>query len=397
MASQDNGVQETASVLKNVTEDGQKFINTFEVLKPLGKGAFGKVKLCRDTRDDKKYAIKIMNKALLKKKRQGMTTMLDSVRREIAIMKKIDHRNCVRLYEVLDDPTSNKIYLRLEFVEGGQCMPSANGTAPLPLPLAQRYFADLVQGLEYLHHNHIVHRDIKPENLLITADGTLKLADFGVSQHLVDGDDATTKSPGTPAFSSPESCVAGPFRGKLADVWAAGVSLYFFVHGRCPFVSDNVMELYAMIRERPIEYDPGLPGDLVDLLRQLLDKNPDTRINVAGIKEHPYFLAVARPQEELRVPIEVSEQEVLDALTAVDRVVLLIKVKAKMQKTLANVRDIIRRRSMAKGMAAVIDAATAAAASGPSAASASVEEEFVEASDSDDEAPPAGAAETVVT
>jgi len=112
-----------------------------------------------------------------------MSNMLQQVQKEIAIMKKLSHVNCIRMYEVIDDPTSNKLYLRLEFATGGQCMEARNGTAPLPIDVAQRFFTDMILGLEYLHHNHVLHRDIKPENLLVCSEtGRLKLADFGVSQ-----------------------------------------------------------------------------------------------------------------------------------------------------------------------------------------------------------------------
>lgn len=115
--------------------------------------------------------------------------MLENVQKEIAIMKKINHPNCVQMYEVIDDPTNNKLYIRLEYVEGGQCMEAANGTPPLSVDLAKSYFIDLICGLEYIHFNHILHRDLKPENLLVTKEGILKLADFGVSSPLENEDD----------------------------------------------------------------------------------------------------------------------------------------------------------------------------------------------------------------
>jgi serine/threonine protein kinase len=117
-----------------------------------------------------------------------MTNMLENVQKEIAIMKKISHPNCVHMYEVIDDPNNNKLYIRLEYVEGGQCMEAANGTPPLSVDLAKNYFIDLISGLEYIHFNHILHRDLKPENLLVTKDGILKLADFGVSSPLENED-----------------------------------------------------------------------------------------------------------------------------------------------------------------------------------------------------------------
>lgn len=228
-----------------------------------------------------------------------MSNMLQSVQKEIAIMKKLNHVNCVRMFEVIDDPTSHKLYLRLEFVSGGQCMPSANHTTPLPLDTAQGYFADLILGLEYLHHNHVLHRDIKPENLLVCKEtGRLKLADFGVSQFVnaESEGDLISKSAGTPAFMAPESCVPGAFHGKLADIWAAGVSLYFLVHGKCPFICANVLQLYDMIREQEITYDAGLPVPLLDLLQKMLEKDPAQRMRIEQIKQHPWF---RHPQHEV--------------------------------------------------------------------------------------------------
>jgi len=337
-------VLETATVTKIVRDDGVKMINTFEVVKKLGKGSFGKVKLCRNTHDGELYAIKVMDKNILRRKRQGMTNMLENVKKEIAIMKKLNHPHCVRMYEVIDDPDSNKLYLRLEYVSGGQCMPSENGTTPLPLEKAQSYFADLIIGLEYLHHNHVLHRDIKPENLLVTAEGRLKLADFGVSQHLGDdGDDLISKSAGTPAFMAPECCVPGSFHGKLADIWAAGVSLYFFVHGSCPFVNSNVMRLYEMIQEDPVTFKEGLPPPLLDLLKQILNKNPSERLKIAAIKEHEWFKPISE-SPNLGTPVAVSEAEIANAFSMSERVVLLVKIRERMLGRLRNVRNTIAER-----------------------------------------------------
>jgi len=345
-----DSVIETKNVEKILREDGTKMINSFEVIKNLGKGAFGKVKLCRDTSDpdERLYAIKIMDKNVLKKKRQGLSNMLQAVQKEIAIMKKLSHPNCVRMYEVIDDPTSSKLYLRLEFVTGGQCMEAANGTQPLPLETAKKYFADMIIGLEYLHHNHILHRDIKPENLLVCKEtGRLKLADFGVSQHLEsdDGDDGDmiTKSAGTPAFMAPECCVPGAFHGKLADIWAAGISLYFFVHGRCPFISSNVMQMYDKIREEEIEYDASLPADLVDLLKKLLAKDPADRIRIPQIKQHAWFLSHRGGEQPERVTV--TQTEVRSAFTLTMKVMLLVKIQMQLKRHLTAARTTIAARS----------------------------------------------------
>lgn len=153
--------------------------------------------------------------------------------REIAILKKIDHPNVVKLIEVLDDPYQDYLCLVFEFMERGAVIdiPCDN---PLTELEAWRYFRDLVIGVEYLHYNKIIHRDIKPSNLLISDDDHIKIADFGVSNEF-DGDDAViSNTMGTPAFMPPEAITDNcmPWLGKPMDIWAMGITLYTFVYGK---------------------------------------------------------------------------------------------------------------------------------------------------------------------
>ena len=101
---------------------------------------------------------------------------------------------------------------------------------------ASHFFLVIIAGLEYLHENDIVHRDIKPQNLLLTANGRVKIADFGTAASFRrPGDDSITEAAGTLAFQSPESVMAAKghvFGGVANDIWSAGVTLYVFVHGR---------------------------------------------------------------------------------------------------------------------------------------------------------------------
>mmetsp|Transcript_46452 Transcript_46452/g.145682 ORF Transcript_46452/g.145682 Transcript_46452/m.145682 type:complete len:242 (-) Transcript_46452:399-1124(-) len=236
--------------------------------------------------------------------------MLECVEIEIKILKLMDHPNCIKLYEVLDNPENEKLFLRLEYCEGGQSMlfdaPLISrmntwfSTAPFSMdqisvePLsedtARRYFIDLLDGLEYMHDNNIIHRDIKPENLLLTKDGKVKLADFGTGQVLSEGEDTIAFSPGTPAFLAPEACRKGQYSGRAADIWAAGVTLYTFLHGRSPFICANPLQIYKMIREEPIGFSSHLSPDCRDLLRRLLDKDFRRRIKMKEIREHPWIL-----------------------------------------------------------------------------------------------------------
>ncbi|KAK4701616.1 SNF1-activating kinase 1, partial [Phenoliferia sp. Uapishka_3] len=146
----------------------------------------------------------------------------DKVKREVAIMKRLDHKNVVRLKEVIDDVKSKKVFMVLEFMAGGQIVWQDEEKRPtMTVDEARRTFRDVVLGLEYLHYQGIIHRDIKPANLLWTEDhSTVKISDFGVSHvseallraspddNGTEGDDdkALRKTAGSPAFFAPELC-----------------------------------------------------------------------------------------------------------------------------------------------------------------------------------------------
>ncbi|BGO90249.1 hypothetical protein NBRC10512_004770 [Rhodotorula toruloides] len=147
----------------------------------------------------------------------------DKVKREVAIMKRLDHPNIVRLKEVIDDAKSKKVFMVLEFMAGGQIVWQDDNKQPtMTVDEARRTFRDVVLGLEYLHYQGIIHRDIKPANLLWTEDhSTVKISDFGVSHvseallrcspdddPVCEGDDekALRKTAGSPAFFAPELC-----------------------------------------------------------------------------------------------------------------------------------------------------------------------------------------------
>ncbi|XP_036339040.1 calcium/calmodulin-dependent protein kinase kinase 2-like [Rhagoletis pomonella] len=141
---------------------------------------------------------------------------LERVYREIAVLKKIDHPNVVKLVEVLDDPMEDSLYMVFELVKQGHVL-SIPTDAPLNEDKAWFVFRETLLGLEYLHYQHIIHGDLKPENLLITESGHVKIADLGVCNEFF-GEDAKISSgttAGTPAFRAPESLRLGQERFYL--------------------------------------------------------------------------------------------------------------------------------------------------------------------------------------
>jgi serine/threonine protein kinase len=140
--------KETNVVVLSEDDDGNKMINNYTVLRPIGKGSYGKVKLCIDS-NNKAFAVKIMEKSALKRVKKGESSALDDVMREIAILKKIRHENIVRLYEIINDPANDRLYLVMEFVENG----SLKTDKPLPIEKCNKYMHDLIRGLEYRKSN----------------------------------------------------------------------------------------------------------------------------------------------------------------------------------------------------------------------------------------------------
>lgn len=138
-----------------------------------------------------------------------------------------------------------------------------------------------------VHAQGVVHRDIKPDNLLLTEDDVLKISDFGVSEMFDKPNNMrTSKSAGSPAFLAPELCVAkhGDVDGKAADIWSMGVSLYCLRYGRIPFEAHVIVEMYDAIRNDEVKLPPDEDPEFVDLMRRLLEKDPEKRITMNELR-----------------------------------------------------------------------------------------------------------------
>ncbi|KAL7530213.1 hypothetical protein ACHAXR_006161, partial [Thalassiosira sp. AJA248-18] len=169
-------------------------VNDYIVLSEIGRGAHSEVRLCKHKTKNELFAVKIMNRKLLQSK-------IVDIEKEVNIMKRLRHTNILRLYEVLDDPKVNKVYLITEFAQRGDLMNIIKKDATI---LSDEQLQDItrqvMEGLLYLHQNNIIHNDLKPSNILINCDGSVRIADFGVSGT----GRVRLDSAGTPAFMAPE-------------------------------------------------------------------------------------------------------------------------------------------------------------------------------------------------
>ncbi|KAL7912994.1 kinase-like protein [Trichoderma velutinum] len=319
-------------------------INQYVIQEEIGRGSYGAVHLATDQFGNE-FAVKEFSKVRLRRRAQSMAMrqgpggpsrrmpgrggvlpshlmgLRDSekndalfyIREEIAIMKKLNHPNLAQLIEVLDDPDEDSLYIVMEMCKKGVIMKVGLGEQAEPYPdeECRFWFRDLILGIEYLHAQGVIHRDIKPDNLLLSEDDVLKVVDFGVSEMFEKSTNMrTAKSAGSPAFLPPELCSKhDKVSGTAADIWSMGVTLYCLKYGRIPFNKEAMLEIYEAIKTE----EPELPKDespsFVHLMGRLLDKNPETRITMPELREHPWVTkegtdALLSTEENCANPVE---------------------------------------------------------------------------------------------
>ncbi|KAL0225980.1 hypothetical protein P9112_013304 [Eukaryota sp. TZLM1-RC] len=288
---------------------GSMSVNQYEMESLLQGGATGRdarVYIARSTSNNELYAIKVFHSSLLKKQQfcelnSPLKRAFDRVQSEIAILQKLSHPNIVSLVEVIDDPTTDRLYMVMEYVSNGSVMPDnlkgLKALAPLDTWL---FFRDLLLGVDYLHQQSIVHRDIKPANCLIAYDEErvnkkkLKIGDFGFSEII--GDESSPKGSlvqdcTSPAFCAPEIISNESHCGKFSDVWAMGVTLYVFAFGKLPFYHENIFNLFKQIAMVEPKFPDNVDPLLADLIGSMLEKDLRKRITVGEIFHHPWVTA----------------------------------------------------------------------------------------------------------
>lgn len=263
-----------------------KLIGKFLMGDALGEGSYGKVKEMLDSENLRRCAVKIMKRRKLRRIPNGE----QNVQREIQLLRRLHHPNIIKLYDVIYDDNKQKMYMIMEYCVGElQEMLDKVEQHKFPIWQAHGYFCQLLDGLEYLHCQGIVHKDIKPGNLLLATDGTLKISDFGVAERLgpFAKDDTCRTSQGSPAFQPPEIANGlETFSGFKVDIWAAGVTLYNITSGKYPFEGENIYKLFENIGKGEFTIPEGVDDTLADLLRGMLNANPDNRLAIQQIRRH---------------------------------------------------------------------------------------------------------------
>lgn len=287
-------------------------IGKYQVLKTLGEGSFGKVKLAEHLSTGQKVALKIINKKTLAK-----SDMQGRVEREISYLRLLRHPHIIKLYDVIK--SKDEIIMVIEFA-GKELFDYIVQRGRMPEDEARRFFQQIIAAVEYCHRHKIVHRDLKPENLLLDDHLNVKIADFGLSNIMTDGNFLKT-SCGSPNYAAPEVISGKLYAGPEVDVWSSGVILYVMLCGRLPFDDDFIPALFKKISNGVYTLPNYLSPGAKNLLTRMLVVNPLNRITIHEIMEDEWFKV---GMEEYLLPPDLSktdhkkievDEDVISALT----------------------------------------------------------------------------------
>ncbi|KAJ3430111.1 protein kinase [Anaeramoeba flamelloides] len=260
----------------------REIIGPYILGKTLGKGSFAKVKLATHNKTKQKVAIKIIQKEDI----SNSKNLLEKVRREIAVQRLMKHPNVLRIYDVYE--TSEHLFIILEYVSGGELFDYIVEKGSVPREEARIFFQQIIFAIEYCHSFLIAHRDLKPENLLLDEHKNVKVGDFGMAKIMAKNSLLET-SCGSPHYASPEVIRGISYDGRKSDVWSCGVILYALLCGYLPFDDPNYSRLLNKVKSGRCKFPNKLLKNEKELIKRMLTVNPENRITIKEIKQHPWF------------------------------------------------------------------------------------------------------------
>lgn len=288
-------------------------VGPWKLGKTLGKGSSGRVRLAKNQKTGQLAAVKIVRKGksvIHKKQETEKDTSLSGtsndtyteffeegvvpygIEREIIIMKLVNHANIMGLYEVWEN--KNELYLVLEYVNGGELFDHLVSNGKFLEPEAVYYLKQIVQGVSYLHKFNICHRDLKPENILLDKKNQkIKIADFGMAA-LELSDKLLKTSCGSPHYASPEIIKGKEYNGSPSDVWSCGIILFALLAGHLPFNDSDIKKLLLKVQIGKYEFPSHFSPEARDLIDRMLQTNPNDRIAIDEIMNHPLLLKYSK-------------------------------------------------------------------------------------------------------
>ncbi|KAG7194157.1 Serine/threonine kinase [Scheffersomyces spartinae] len=263
-------------------------LDDFQFLAVLGKGNFGKVMLAEFRKSQKLCAIKVLKKDFIVENDE--IESVKSEKRVFLTANKQGHPFLLNLHCCFQ--TENRIYFVMEYISGGDLMWHIQKSKFSP-KRAKFYACEVLLGLKYFHDNGIVYRDLKLDNILLTTQGHIKIADYGLCKESMWYQGTTGTFCGTPEFMAPEIIAGKPY-GRSVDWWAYGVLLFQMLLCQSPFKGDDDDEIFNAIEHDAVKFPISMPKQTVLILQSLLTKDPSQRLgsserDALEIMEHSYF------------------------------------------------------------------------------------------------------------
>ncbi|KAL4156896.1 hypothetical protein PRNP1_005922 [Phytophthora ramorum] len=286
-----NAAQERCSVFIRPTadDDDPVCLGDFEIVKLVGRGACGRVKLVRKKHGYDEgvfYAMKAIRKKLVIQR--GLVEATNAERR---ILDRIKHPYVATLCYAFQ--TEAKLYLLSKYYPGGNLLDQMRLARRFAEDRTRLYTAEVALAIRHLHQNDIIYRDLKLENVLVDSDGHVALTDFGMSKENMPDQGRTTTFVGTYQMMAPE-VFSGKSYSRAVDWWALGVMVYEMIDGRTPFNAKTNRLIKERIVNVDLKFSPRFTEDSKDFVSKLLTKNEDDRLGSGEhgfdhIKNHPWF------------------------------------------------------------------------------------------------------------
>jgi serine/threonine protein kinase len=251
------------------------------MVKLLGKGSYGEVKLAIDKLTLKKYALKIYSKKTLEDPKKK-----SNIENEITILKQLDNINIMKLYEVIK--TDKFQYLIMEYIDGISLLDiiKKEKNHYLEEKRALKIFKQILQAIDYCQSKNICHRDIKLENILTIKEDIVKLIDFGFAV-ITNKETYQTLLCGSPSYMAPEIVKREKYIAQYSDIWSLGVLLYSMLYGRFPFKGKTQKELFENIKKCQVEFpdDIKVNEKIISLMKKIFVVTPVQRPSLSEILE----------------------------------------------------------------------------------------------------------------
>ena len=246
----------------------------------LGQGGMGQVFVAEHQMMGREVAIKVLPKS------KSTPTAVASFAREIKTQAQLDHKNLVRAYDAGHD--GNVYFLVTEYVPGMDLRRLIRAHGALSIRQSASVIQQAAAGLDYAHSRGLVHRDVKPGNILVTPDGQVKVSDLGLAGFLHDAanDPRSGKIVGTADYLSPEKIMTPNELTPVSDIYSLGCTLYYAVTGKVPFPGGSTRDKARRHCEEtpwhPRQFNPEIDDDFVDLIADMMEKDPTRRIQSAA-------------------------------------------------------------------------------------------------------------------